>query len=499
MIGVLRWLVLGLSLSFAVMHLARLYPVTPQWVTAGLILGVYGGATLLVLLRALRHPVRAVAWRWMAAGLFCYTAGTTYSWIHTWNGAILPFPSPSDILWLSFYPLAYIGSLEFLRERDTPRRTLLDGAIAGLGGATVFSAFVVDLLIDPAGTGGLANYVALAYPLGDSLLVGTLLARAALGSWTGAPSALIMAGFTTFIAADTGYIYQVSHGSYDPGSIVNLLYVLGLAMIGQAAWQHPTPVRPALDDHHRLGASVIFAWATLVILLLGNRVRLSALTVGLAGLSLIMVVLRTMVSIRELEAVSRARHLEARRDALTGLANRRAVMEHLDGLLDRPDPPPIALLLMDLNRFKFVNDTYGHQVGDRLLEAASERLQQTTRAEDVLARLGGDEFVVVLAGPQVAEPAAAGLATRIRERLSGLFHIEGLDIEIDVSIGIALRSGDDDANLLLQHADIAMYEAKRAGGGHMIFHRRLLDVPPSIDTPAPAAPPSPSPASSSPA
>ncbi|GAA1651373.1 GGDEF domain-containing protein [Actinoplanes couchii] len=477
-IEVLRGLVAALGLGVAVVHLTGLGDTAPPVVTAGLTLGVYFGATLLLLLRAILIPARATAWAWIGAGLCAYSSGTAYSWVYTWDGAVLPFPSLSDVAWLTFYPLAYTGILAFLREQNPPRRILLDGAIAGFGGAAVFSILVVDVLIDPAETGGLARWIALAYPLGDALLLGTMLARMAVGVWTGPPSLLISGGFGAFIAADTGYVIMIANGTYRPGSSINLLYVLGLALLGQAAWAQPR-IQPGTSDRNPLGISVVFAFGALGALLYGTRARLSITTIVLAGLTLAAVVLRTVVSIRELEAAGHVRHLEARRDPLTGLANRRAVMEHLDALLARPSPPPVALLLLDLDRFKYVNDTFGHPVGDRLLELASQRLAECTRADDVLARLGGDEFVVVLSGAHLDEDTPSLVASRIRERLSELFPIEGADISIDVSIGIARHTGGD-ANVLLQQADIAMYEAKRAGGGHAFFNSRLTPPVPPI-------------------
>ncbi|MFC4069967.1 GGDEF domain-containing protein [Actinoplanes subglobosus] len=152
------------------------------------------------------------------------------------------------------------------------------------------------------------------------------------------------------------------------------------------------------------------------------------------------------------------------------------MLEHLDILLAAPRHDPIALLLLDLNRFKEVNDTYGHQAGDNLLEQAARRLAAVTRDGDLLARLGGDEFVVVVSGPNVDERAAVAVADRIREALRETFIVEEIDMTIDVSIGVALAHGD--SNLLFQQADIAMYHAKRSGGGHAVFDR--IPVRPSV-------------------
>ncbi|WP_306208052.1 GGDEF domain-containing protein [Actinoplanes sp. RD1] len=470
LVPALRILLLGFALIFLARHVPGLGPRLPDWLSPLGTVGVYVVTTSMVLLRATVVAEQRAAWALIGGGLCAYTAGMIWSWHLTADGSTLPFPSVCDVAWLSFYPLAYAGILMFLRRQAPARRTLLDGAIAGLGGAAVFSAVVVDALVGTSGAGGLEQYVALAYPLGDSLLVGTLLARMIVGRWIGAPSVLVMAGLGTFIVADTGYVTLGTMDGYQPGGLVDLLYLAGLSLVGLAAWQ-PARARPETAERNRLGVSIWFAFGALGVTLVATRVPLSNATVTLAGLTLVAVVLRVMASFRDLSALGQALHDEARHDALTGLVNRRGVLERLTQTLAVPRPAPLALLLLDLDKFKDVNDTYGHQAGDRLLELAAARLVAITRAGDVLGRLGGDEFVLALSGDHVGERMAAGLATRIRTALREPFDLgHGVVVTIDVSVGIALRGAGDDEISLFRRADIAMYEAKRAGGGHAL-HR----------------------------
>ncbi|HEY8283961.1 MAG TPA: EAL domain-containing protein [Chloroflexota bacterium] len=153
---------------------------------------------------------------------------------------------------------------------------------------------------------------------------------------------------------------------------------------------------------------------------------------------------------------------QASHDALTRLPNRLLLREKIEHTLGAsPDGKKTAsLLLLDLDRFKEVNDTLGHAAGDLLLQEVSRRLRAALRADDVVARLGGDEFAILL--PDALEPTALQLATRLREELEVPFLIAEQSLAIGASIGIALYpEHGQDPDLLLQHADVAMYEAKR--------------------------------------
>lgn len=160
------------------------------------------------------------------------------------------------------------------------------------------------------------------------------------------------------------------------------------------------------------------------------------------------------------DLIQRANH-----DTLTGLPNRNALDDFLtEYLLDTPSSDTCtALMLIDLDRFKEVNDTYGHPVGDRVLQAAAQRMQYCIRSSDMLARQGGDEFVAVLLG--VESDAQAGLiALRLIEEISRPFDINGQQISIGASVGIAIYPNDvGNKELLFEHADTALYQAKRAG------------------------------------
>lgn len=188
-------------------------------------------------------------------------------------------------------------------------------------------------------------------------------------------------------------------------------------------------------------------------------------------------------------AIARERHLHAiasadtriallaRSDALTGLANRITFNDRLCQAFAAAQrgAHPFAVLYLDLDRFKEINDTLGHSTGDRLLQQVARRLQGATRAIDVVARLGGDEFAIVQA--EIVDSASAGtLAEKVIEVVSAPYEMEGGELHVGVSIGIALYTPESlSPDALLAQADQALYRAKHAGRGRYRFHSDQID------------------------
>ncbi|KQW21175.1 diguanylate cyclase [Afipia sp. Root123D2] len=171
---------------------------------------------------------------------------------------------------------------------------------------------------------------------------------------------------------------------------------------------------------------------------------------------------------------ARISHL-ARFDELTGLPNRVSFRDEIERYLKSPDAatPQSALLFVDLDQFKQVNDTLGHPCGDRLLCEVTERLREMLRPVDFVARFGGDEFVVFQRGITSTEDAAA-LARRIVDRLSEQYAIDNHMIEIGASIGIAIAAPGVSADILIKNADMALYRAKADGRGTFCFFREEM-------------------------
>ena len=188
-----------------------------------------------------------------------------------------------------------------------------------------------------------------------------------------------------------------------------------------------------------------------------------------------------IVSTRALSELAELRH-DALHDALTELPNRALFLDRLELSLRRArrhnDEFCCAVLFLDLDRFKLVNDSLGHLVGDRLLMAVAKRLEAALRPGDTVARIGGDEFTLLL--DDIGEVHGASIvADRLHESLSAPFEVEGREVYVSASIGIALGSADRDPDDVVRDADVAMYRAKAQGGGrHAVFdqamHERVM-------------------------
>ena len=181
--------------------------------------------------------------------------------------------------------------------------------------------------------------------------------------------------------------------------------------------------------------------------------------------------------VTEQKAAEEAVRHQALHDELTGLPNRAQLERHLQRAVQRarPDGEQLAVLFLDLDRFKEVNDTLGHQAGDLLLQSVARRLKDNLRTGDILARLGGDEFVIAVDPLQDAE-SAVRVAQKIVDSLTAPFTVDGTKVKIGVSVGVAFYPTDaDGAGELIKAADVAMYRAKDAGRNTWRLYDRAMD------------------------
>ncbi|WP_263119705.1 EAL domain-containing protein [Cellulomonas sp. RIT-PI-Y] len=252
------------------------------------------------------------------------------------------------------------------------------------------------------------------------------------------------------------------------------LIVLGvwtlLALAAALAGRMPRGERTAAYASSRAttAGSVVVIAASIGILAANSALRDGSVPVSVlaaaAGLSACVRVLRLVHDLSQL-AASR---IEARTDSLTGVPNRRALIERLDALSETEDGA--ALLVIDLDRFKDVNDRYGHAVGDALIQDMAERLAGTLNGRGLLARLGGDEFAVVLSDPD--PDRAVTIARELCEAAAVPSETGGRVLRVSASIGVASTMlGEQRDGELLRGADAAMYIAKRSGSGVCVYDR----------------------------
>ena len=242
--------------------------------------------------------------------------------------------------------------------------------------------------------------------------------------------------------------------------------LLDVAAARPIAWPAFSSSAPVLQNGHRIGDVKISRSMQ------PQLIKTAAIAAGSFALGWLLLLALRIVPLRLMhEALERASFLSAH-DQLTSLPNRTLAAERLEQSLSaaaRPDGSPVALLCLDLDHFKEVNDTLGHAAGDALLRTVAVRLRNCLRERDTLARLGGDEFAVIanaIKEPREAEALATRLIATAREPVT----IDDQRVFVGLSIGIALSAPGLDAAELTKQADIALYQAKATGrGGYCFF------------------------------
>jgi diguanylate cyclase (GGDEF)-like protein len=335
------------------------------------------------------------------------------------------------------------------------------------GEVTTSTCFALALML----AGGPA--VALAGLLGASVFADLIsrkplkkiLFNAAQYSVSVAAAALVL-GFTTDIPRPEGLPFQ-------PSDLFGVLAVAAVFFVVNSAL---VSIVVAFAQGHSVArylANDLFFQASTAGLLLGlSPVVVLAAEFSLPALALLLL---PFLAVHRGGRAAIAKEHQSLHDALTGLPNRVLFRDRIEQALGagRRADTTTAVLLIDLDHFKEINDTLGHHAGDRLLEEVARRLERSLQPRDTVARLGGDEFGVVL--PALPRPSDASVVAR--QLLAGLrepFSIEGLTLEVDASVGIACHPvHGTGVEALIQRADIAMYAAKEMGGGHMMFEPRL--------------------------
>jgi diguanylate cyclase (GGDEF)-like protein len=255
---------------------------------------------------------------------------------------------------------------------------------------------------------------------------------------------------------------------------VQVVMVVAGGILLAAALHYSNGIRACQRDDHPVGWAHLLSFVRLFIAAYVGFIYLIVTephqhaylliaTVFLAGG--LFVLLAVLTSVRTVCHVSRIVAIErhnALHDRLTGLPNRALLMDRMEQAIRSAGGGelPMALLLMDLNRFKDINDTLGHAFGDKLLIELAPRLNSCIRHTDTVARLGGDEFAFVIEGCDLA--AARELTSAILDQVEQPFHLDGHQLSVGACIGIAVYpEHGGDARTLLKHADVAMYDAKR--------------------------------------
>lgn len=393
----------------------------------------------------------------LSGAIFIWAFGST---ITTWNDFYTPtiWSNFSDFCYIAFYPLILFGLIRALTAHRSFRATeLLEVVIITFGFSTLFAYLFLKSAMTHFTGDSTTVFLSIVYPVGDVVLLSIaliifLIQRRALRSF------LVLVGITIFTLADFYFLFKSVTTGYSFAQLTDDGWLLGLIVIAEALWHH--------GGEEELNERLVSSLTTLAMICSGVILTLSALrhtylpTVVLipAIVTIALAVVRLAVALAE--ARSSAKNLELSRiDELTGLPNRRRFMKELDELPQNSG----TLLLLDLDGFKKVNDTLGHEAGDELLRQVSLRFSRVIPSGSLLARLGGDEFGAVVPGSaHLGQEVALALSSTV----SYPFVVAGHEVDVGVSIGRVINDGGGD---LMARADSAMYEAKRAGGGMALW------------------------------
>jgi len=433
--------------------------------------GLIAAAAAFCLARARLVERERGAWLALGIGLGCWAAGeATYSIFL--NGPQEPsHPNVSDVLWLAFYPAAYVAIVLLVRERVREFRTSL--WLDGIVGALAMAAIGAALLLDPISSGGEGAMVVvdLIFLLADLLLVGFVVGALALTGWRPDRAwALLGAGLMVGAAVDAFFLWQAATGAAVDTTLVATLWPASALAVAAAALQKTSPFPGRIEGLRMLAMPGVFALAGLAVLAYDLARPLDPAALGLAVASLLAVILRMSVTLRENHRLLEWSRREALTDALTGLANRRRLMldlEHAVGYatLERP----LALVLFDLDGFKQYNDRFGHPVGDALLARLGHRLDEAVEGHGVAYRLGGDEFCVIA---HLDEDAAVDLAGSCRLALAD----RGRGFEVGSSCGLVMIPAEArDVSSALRVADQRLY-AEKGAGRREVMSRQTSDT-----------------------
>ena len=465
---------------------------------------VAAGACLWAATRRPRGARRG--WAWLAACVGSLTLSEAiWGYYEVVAGRAVPFPSVADVAYLASVPFGIVALLSFRSapsRAESKVRALLDGLLIAGGLLFVSWAFVLGPIYRSSSGSMLEQVLTIAYPVTDVLLASIALeALARSGRGGRGPLVLVALGLLVMAVADSVYAYLTQIDAFDTANSIDAIWIAGYLLFALAAVSAVTATEPPLRDESRIGliriglpyVPLVAAGATAVsVQVLHGDLGSFLFWAGFVIITL--VVGRQLVSLLEnrtlnagLEASVASLHEQqallrhlAFHDPLTQLANRTLFRDRIEHAIARSSRHPhrLAVIFLDLDDFKTVNDSLGHANGDELLAALADRLRGCVRQGDTVARLGGDEFGILIEDD--AEPAqeATRIAERVLDSVHRTFLLGGHELQLTASIGISVAGSDvTDADTMLRHADLALYQAKAQGKNrHRLFEISMGSV-----------------------
>lgn len=488
--------------------LVALYFIFPNLIIDDAIYSALGIGSVVAILVGIRinKPKARRGWFLMAWSGAAFAVG---DFISNFFSGVLPQAvgavSYADAFYLAGYPLLFLGVVRITRQRPREewREDRADAAIVALGALALLWQFLMAPYVHDPTAGALTKLVNLAYPVLDVVLIYIVAETLFFARTRNVNLRIVMVAMGTMFASDLIYDLLVLHGRYTNGNAVDALFLIEYVLIGAAAL-HPSVADDVSTDWSTMGTDrrlrnrtpavvaaslvppvtliaatllgapvsvpVMAAVCVAVFLLTGFRLGWLINRIGSQSLELEKHLRELKDSYRQRDDLEANLWHQALHDPLTGLANRALLEDRLALARARVARQGglAAVLMLDLDDFKDVNDTQGHLVGDQLLIAISRRLATVTRTSDTLCRFGGDEFVYLAEGLQDREEIEM-LGNRLLGQFVEPFVVGDLYFEQHASIGIAICDEEVDVDAdFIRDADAAMYMAKGLRAGNYV-------------------------------
>jgi diguanylate cyclase (GGDEF)-like protein len=429
-----------------------------------------------------------IAWRLLAVAALCFLLGIV---VRPWaSGQPFPLTLLADLLTIPGYALTGAFLLVLLRaRRSVDWLAVLDGLIVCLAGGLICALLLAAPAAAIEDRSPVVNVLAGMYPFLDVVLL--LLVVNLTFTTTTWPVSLVtfLGAMTLLFTGDLAYAIIGVSGQTYASPLLDVPFLLGFTLLGVTAL-HPSATalsraarRPVQAWSWRrmalLGPSVATPFALLVAV--GGQSAAFRVTIAVAGAVMVLLLLLRAVSAVQAQVAAQLRsEHQARHDPLTGLPNRGMIAAETERLLTRLPPAGerrVWVYLLDLDGFKWVNESWGHDTGDQLVIRIAARLRAAVPPQHMVARVGGDEFLIAYEGDKAG-------ALRLVEEIRGCFThpvaVQDTELVIGASIGIAHATGDGDpavtAEALMRDADTAMYRSKAEGPGRStIFDTSMHD------------------------
>ncbi|MFC5464971.1 EAL domain-containing protein [Lederbergia graminis] len=425
-------------------------------------------------------------WLLLCCGVFFYIS-SNFVWFCFLVATGKPlYPNVSSYLWLVSY-LFFLGALIYMSQIISMYVTNSHYVFNIVVFITIANAvsvqYFIDSILEFGGNVLSISFKTLAYPMLSLsiMFVTTTLYFLSKRSRIRKQLKFIIIVFYLQILADAIFVYNNIQGSYDLGGYIDPLWLLAILFKGSASLdiQPNQPIPEVKEITYEKTKGTIFPYLGIIFLLilviLNNEWEVNALNIGICILFLLVIVRQFTIMKQNDHLMSEYRFL-AYHDPLTLLKNRASFKLELAQMMESAEKKhhTLALLLIDLDRFKMINDTLGHHIGDNLLVLSAKRLKDTLPSSNEIYRLGGDEFTIII--PNTNPNNCIITAEKILEEFSKPFVIDEYEISITPSIGISTYPNNGtNADELMKNADAAMYLAKANGKNNFQFFNSELN------------------------